>query len=313
MESLRISIKPLSAFGSPLLGDTLFGQVCWSIVQNEGEQRLNALLEGYTSGQPFLVLSDAFVRGHIPRPSMPLHYFQALAGEDRKAVKKKRWMPVERLQQPLSDWLRYCVSDDTLGDAARVEQHLHPHNQINRLTGTTGKGFAPYSQNRLWHGQGALLDLYASVDAERFSADELGHYLDAIGSMGYGRDASIGLGKFQIDSLEPWNAPHHSDANACLTLAACAPQGQGFVQASSYYELFTRFGRHGGAAVFTGKPFKNPVLLAKAGALLTPRQMPSAPIIGQGLSGVSKAMPNTVQQGYANYIGIHLPQEVTTP
>ena len=51
---------------------------------------------------------------------------------------------------------------------------------------------------------------------------------DDIGDFGFGKDASIGLGKFEIEDFQTNPLPAQDNANACLTLAPCAPQGQGF-------------------------------------------------------------------------------------
>jgi CRISPR-associated protein Csm4 len=75
MPTFRARITPRSAFGTPLLGDTLFGQLCWAIRNRQGEARLTALLEAYTDGHPFLVVSDAMPAGYVPRPSLPGHVF----------------------------------------------------------------------------------------------------------------------------------------------------------------------------------------------------------------------------------------------
>jgi CRISPR-associated protein Csm4 len=63
MTPYRIRIQPLSAFGTRPLGDTLFGQLCWAVRNRHGEERLDTLLDGYTQGQPFAVVSDAFPAG----------------------------------------------------------------------------------------------------------------------------------------------------------------------------------------------------------------------------------------------------------
>jgi CRISPR-associated protein Csm4 len=60
--------------------------------------------------------------------------------------------------------------------------------------------------------------------------------------------------------------------------------------------------------VQSGNPFKRPVLLAKAGSVFWPEQMDDTrAYIGQGLSGISTVLPETVQQGYCPVIPIHLP------
>lgn len=61
MTALRFTIRPKAPFGSPLLGETLFGQLCWAILRLYGKERLEALLDGYCEGRPFAVVRrDAF-------------------------------------------------------------------------------------------------------------------------------------------------------------------------------------------------------------------------------------------------------------
>lgn len=40
MSTLKIQIKPLSAFGTAPKGDSLFGQLCWAARHRHGEDRL---------------------------------------------------------------------------------------------------------------------------------------------------------------------------------------------------------------------------------------------------------------------------------
>jgi len=330
MDTLTLRLRLRSPFGSPLLGDTLFGQLCWALRNREGDSSLQERLDGYTAGRPFAVVSDALPVGYLPRPALPLSLFPEIAGAERKQVKKRVWLPLAALQRPLTEWLAHCQSEAEViaasvpakaGETASATHspalmtlHPQPHNSINRLTGTTGRGeFAPYTQMQRWAVDGVELCLRLVFDAERISAETLTELFNDIGSVGFGRDASIGLGKFEVEPLTaPW--PAQPDANACLTLAPCAPQGLGCRAERSFYEVFTRFGRHGDAAVQLGHPFKTPVLLARAGALLTPSRMPNDPLIGQGLGAngqLSKVIPETVQQGYAPCIAVHLPEEMT--
>ena len=330
MDTLTLRLRLKAPFGSPLLGDMLFGQLCWALRNRHGEMRLQEALDGYTAGHPFAVVSDATPVGWLPRPALPLSLFPEITDGDRKQIKKRQWLPVAALAQPMRAWLALCrseaelLADHQAADASRSRPREHPtalstlhpqpHNSINRITGTTGRGdFAPYTLMQRWYAEGADLCLRVVHDAERISADTLTALFDDIGSVGFGRDASVGLGKFAIEPLpETWPAAQ-ADANACLTLAPCAPQGLGFDAARSFYDVFTRFGRHGDQAVHQGNPFKAPVLLARAGALLTPTTLPAAPIVGQGLGGegrLSKVISATVHQGYAPCVAVHLPAEM---
>jgi CRISPR-associated protein Csm4 len=322
MQSYRARIKPLSAFGTRPLGDTLFGQLCWALRNRHGEQRLAEALAGYTQGQPYAVISDALPPDHWPRPSLPVACFR-VDGEDRKAVKKLAWLPAGRFDHPVREWLAHSLPPGAVPGAAPAS-HPQPHNTLNRETGATGTGqFAPYAMDQWWFDQkprqaGQLspavrLDIYVVLDEERLSADELRTLLDDMGAIGFGRDASIGLGKFAVEGdLEPVALPSQPDADAWLTLAPCAPQGGGFDPARSFYQPFTRFGRHGDLGVhLPGGPFKAPVLLAQTGAVLAPSAFAPRLFVGRGLGGeqepLSKAIRETVQQGYAPALGIRLP------
>src|SRR5690606_8519016 len=143
------------------------------------------------------------------------------------------------------------------------EKYPQPHNTINRQTNTTGEGgFAPYSIEQEWFVPGIAWSGYLLLDVDRLSAADCRQCLEDIGNIGFGRDASIGLGKFSVSEFVETTLPGQAGANACLTLAPCASQGLGFEGKNSFYQLFTRFGRHGDIAVHQeGKPFKNPVLL----------------------------------------------------
>jgi len=333
MRTYRFTLRPLSAFGTPLAGDTLFGQLCWTLRHQLGNARLNDLLQGYTSGQPFAVVSDALPTGHVPLPHVQSEVWQkssAAAAPDRKALKKRKWLPITALATPLTTWQASACSDTEVAApliaawvaeqpkrAASTSSHTEraqPHNTINRQTGTTGEGaFAPYAMPQIWFHPAMRFDLYVALDEARLTLPELTAALTTVGSTGFGRDASIGLGKFALlrDSA-PVTWPTSTKANCYLTLGPSAPQGLGFCPVRSTYQVVTRFGRHGDVAVQSGQPFKRPVLLAKGGAVLWPETLDaSRSFIGQGLGGaanpVSMAMPETVQQGYAPVIAIAHP------
>jgi CRISPR-associated protein Csm4 len=319
MQSFCVTLTPLSAFATPMKGDTLFGQLCWAIRNRLGETHLNQCLEGYTQNQPFAVISDAFPEAYVPLPKLPSNYYRPIAGEDRKAIKKRCWLPMDAIEKPVSDWLESAIPPAAIaagynaGKQAYVnlsEKHPQPHNTINRQTNTTGKnGFAPYSIEQEWFLPGLRWTVYLVLDTERLSTADCRQCFEDIGDIGFGRDASIGLGKFAIEAFNPSPLPRQNDANACLTLAPSAPQGLGFDSQRSFYQLFTRFGRHGDVAVHQeGKPFKNPILLAQTAAVFSTKP-PEFGFIGQGLGGngeLSKTLLTTVHQGYAPVIAINV-------
>lgn len=308
----RATLRLHTPLGTPLAGDTLFGQLCWALREAQGEAELTRRLTGYSTGQPWLVVSDGFPAGFLPRPTLPQHFApQQNDPKLRKAAKKMRWIPVgtsgssglDLLKKPLRDLLANAVDESTAFGCA-PQGAVQAHNTLNRLTGTTGEGeFAPYSLPQTFYAAEQKIDVYLLLDNARTTPAEISNLLDSIGAIGFGRDASIGLGKFTIDALMPITTPAHAQANAFWTLAPCAPQGQGFDGEHSYWRVLTRFGRHGNLHALTGKPFKTPLLLASAGAIFKPvAAFKAYPFIGQGLGGdgsLSKAAAATVHQGYA--------------
>lgn len=334
MITCQFDLRALTAFGSPLHGDALFGQLCWVIRNRFGKDRLNELLAGYTAGKPFLVVSDALPAGYIPRPLLPAGYFDVLEPDDKqKDIKKRLWLALADLAQPVSRWAKIAKTESELAPATDNGENIfrtvqaQPHNTINRATQTTGEGFAPYSSEQIWYHPDARLTVYIVLDEQRLSAEELTQCLETLGDTGFGSDASAGLGKFCLPPRPPAGEgpseglpASHAKPNAYLTLAACAPQGQAWDAEKSFYQVMTRFGRHGDVAAISGQPFKNPVLLARAGAVLTPRSFEPRNFVGSGLGGagldgngiISKTIPETVHQGYAPVIAIHLPQQEST-
>lgn len=318
MQAFRVTINLQSAFATPLKGDTLFGQLCWAIRNRHGETRLQELLTGYTSGKPFIVVSDAFPLGYLPLPKLPGSFYDKIEGADRKAIKKRSWLPEQALEKPLAQWLSLAqTSAEIAGRAGSLsEKHPQPHNTINRQTNTTGEGgFAPYSIEQEWFIRGISWSIFIMLDTERLGTDDCRLCLEDIGTIGFGRDASIGLGKFSVSQFSAVALPPQTNANACLTLAPCAPQGLGFDAKNSFYQLFTRFGRHGDIAVHQeGKPFKNPVLLAQTAAVFSTKP-PLSGFIGQGIGGngeLSKTLHATVHQGYAPVFAVNLDSKERT-
>ena len=328
MQSYQITLSLQSAFATSIKGDTLFGQLCWAIRNRYGEKKLTQCLQGYTQNQPFAVVSDAFPQGYLPLPKLPSAFYEKLENVDRKAAKKRCWLPDQRLQKPVAQWLQHAVDAKTLTsnsecpclicgsdkhDATKhtlnlSENHPQPHNSINRQTNTTGEdGFAPYTVEQAWFAPHIQWTVYLLLDTAKLSYEECQQCLQDIGQFGYGKDASIGMGKFHIDNFKEQPLTAQTAANACLTLAPCAPQGLGFDADYSFYQLFTRFGRHGDIAVHQeGKPFKNPILLAQTAAVFS-TPPPASGFIGQGIGGngeLSKTINETVHQGYAPVIAI---------
>jgi CRISPR-associated protein Csm4 len=301
MKIFKFTLRPLTPFGTPLAGDTMFGHLCWAVRERNGERGLAELLEGYATGHPFLVVSDALPRGFLPRPTAPdfVLGLQAVDPSERKRARTHRWLPVARAAEPVSGWMAELTASET------AKPLMLTQNSINRYTGTTGiDQFAPRQVERSFFAKSARLDIYAVFDDARVSAQELLGLFEDIGTHGYGRDATTGLGKFEIESMKEHVWPDRDQPHRhWLTLAPCVPDAKVLMADDCYYLPLTRFGRHGNLAAVLDAPFKRPILMIGTGAVLKAREPAHWLFHGRGLGGreapLSKTIPETVHQGYA--------------
>lgn len=309
MTRYLFEIRPLSAFASEPTGGMLFGQLAWGLREAFGEARLTELLEGYTAGQPFAVLSGALPHGFVPVPELPSYcWWHAATAQERKLRKALQWLPIEALSRPISEWedLARKSTDLTVDGSPFAREVLLTHNSISRLTGTTGEGaFAPFDVSVKRYAKTLTLDVYLDLDETRLTVEEIESALQAVGLFGFGRDASTGAGKFEIVSRKA--LPSNEAAQYWLALAAMAPQGCGFDGDRSFYRPITYFGRHGNVRAQEGTPFKKPIIMADRGALLRHPDQAPRQWAGKGISGHS-AYADTVHQGYAPLLpvtGLH--------
>jgi CRISPR-associated protein Csm4 len=338
LETYEITIKPLTGFGTPLKGDTLFGHLCWQAAYDEGlfGLSIDKLLSDYAKN-PFMVVSSAYFKlnnGYaLKRPDMPLDMLFRFEGQNksdiirnRKEFKKKRWMLVRnnhRITSFKADGI-YFSDEQLLKELSETEDtetqrqmrkrdlksfildYSQPHNSINRLTGTTGEEqFAPFTVDQIVYIPDTDLIVFVGL-REDVKIEQVVKALKQVGDFGFGKDASTGLGRFKVIGYKEIDlfAMGSESPDACFTLAPCVPEKDMF--SKMFFSPFTRFGRHGDVLAKSGKPFKNPVIMADEGAvfIFKDKAPVDKPYIGTAVDGISKAEPNAVTQGYSLYIPV---------
>lgn len=341
MNTYEIVIKPQSGFGTLLKGDTIFGHFCWQIAHDEGlsGKDLNTLLSNYATS-PFAVFSSACPRFCIGEshyyvfraPSLSPEDMFKLPEEKRERIKKmkeykdRKWMVLNKdggfslfrelnflTDDALLEDIKAGLSEDTrkilrkAGTSNLVTTFSQSHNKINRLTGTTGmEGFAPYTVEQHVFLPETELSLFVGIDEDVVNIDQVKSGLERIGWTGFGKDASTGLGRFELGEINEIDlSKMGSDMpNSCYTLAPCVPEKDSFRK--MFFTPFTRFGRHGDVLAKSGSPFKNPVIMADEGGIFMPedREILNKPYIGSAVTNISKAKPGTVAQGYSLFIPV---------
>ncbi len=343
MRVFDFTIAPLGGFATPLKGDTLFGHFCWQIAYDPAlaKRPFDRLLEGYRS-KPFIVFSSAYIkfcegREYVyafKRPALPQHMLCDTPEDKvekitlRKELKRKRWMLLKENSCISSFKVQTYQSDEELvrrmvktvscearkefrkGDGSFVIAYSQAHNTINRKTGTTGEDvFAPFSVKQDIFMPETELSVFVGIDEEMIDVEQVKTGLERIGEFGFGRDASTGRGRFEVnevDEIDLGALGSRVPPNACYTLSPCVPEKGAFEK--MFFSPFTRFGRHGDVLAKSGNPFKNPVIMADEAAVFMPRGEAAfdKPYIGTALTNLSKAEPATVGQGYSLYIPVRV-------
>ena len=342
MKLYEITIKPISGFGTPLKGDTLFGQFCWEIFQRPEliKGGIDQWLSVYDQ-KPFLVFSSAYPKLVIndstfyvlKRPALPSYFMlktEKIKDKEEylqlKKHKKKKWLlfnsedktlDAERLNLiddiELLHHMERIITPDARRSLIKIgakDAIIHspvPHNTINRLTNTTGDPpFGPYVMEANYYLPETELVILALIEEDAIDIEQVLDGLENMGTFGFGRDASIGMGRFGLGECEEITIFDPGDANACYILAPCVPEVDSFDKL--FHEPFIRYGKHGNYFANFPNPFKNPVVMTNEGAVFIPKSKDifDKPYLGRAITGVSKACENTVIQGYSPYIPMKL-------
>lgn len=312
--------EPHTAFGSPVLGCTLFSRLVAELACRHGTAAMDAWLDGYVDGRPFVVIGDPRPRGHLPRPALAPHEFEEVAGADAKTLKARRWVHERALQEPASAWLAHAGRDADLlpppvdgGDRGAV-----PLFSVDDRAGFS-VGAQRQTEWPLFHYGPVPWVIDVLVDADRIAPDDVLATLRTMGAMGQGAHAARGLGKFSLGArqVKRWRT---LPGDLAYCLGGCAPppvsepQGYGFAR---YRPRVIRGWAGPSASHERVHHAKLPMLLAEAGALFRTGANAGANFFGRGLGGrsepLSRVDPRAVAQGYAPALWIARTAEVPTP
>jgi CRISPR-associated protein Csm4 len=289
MKLLKTTITPISNFATAFYGDTIFGQLCWAIRYKFGNDRLNELLDSYDD-TPFLIVSDGFASGYLPKPNMPT----VLLGEknnEKKQNRKKVWLTLKELQN--GEFNKAKTSKEI--NFSQKEGSIIK-NSINYKTSHTGEGFDPYAENEFYTSS---QDIYFLIDINKLSLKELKEVFFVLSQWGYGKNSTIGKGRFKFSNfsevklLKTSSTSYIGLSNASL---------KDIKTKEFFYMPFVRFGKHGGDLA-TKSPFKKPLLLAGSGFVLVYEDKKELQFVGEAIKGHSKHK-ETIHQGYSIVIPI---------
>jgi len=348
MKPYRLRLRLEGSLGTPLSADTLFGHLCWGIVYHEGTAALEAFLAEIRSTDPPLVLGDPMPAGFLPVPVLSprdlaeADRMEAVTADEvsrkaeaqghaalssgerlkrthalRKQAGKAAWLPADALAARLDDLSAASVFDLALDGTAppALCRATVVHNTINRLSQHTAEegglyalpeDFPPPGPNASRPGMDFDVYLRSTLPSARIRA-----LFEQGLAGGYGRDAATGKGKVAVGDLDdhPW--PAAREPNAVLALGVFAPAADD--PAQGWWRATVRLGKLGGPWAFddAGRhpPFKYPLVLLRAGALLGPWK--GRPFVGRLVEGVHPTRPEVVTYAMAPVLPVRCPALAT--
>jgi CRISPR-associated protein Csm4 len=292
--------------------DTLFGHLCWQVAFSQGSHELETWLTPFKEGRPFFVLSDAFPAGLLPKPLSSAQTrllpessggSQISAYDNLKKLKKAPFLTID-------DFRFFCESGNMqpkehVADPWRTTHTLHA--SINRISSTTTgdssfgdlyettEKYLPERKTGLIENNGSEVDVYMRVQPNR--EGEVLKLLELVGVSGFGKDKSVGFGRFAVITMEK------------TTDLRSAESPDGFVNLSTYvpavsdptdgfWRLRIKYGRLGENAG-DGNPFKKPLVQIEPGAIFRAKNQPPKILVGRMVPSLSPSFPQAVQCGYA--------------
>lgn len=296
MKYAKLTIKPKTPFLSLLQSDTIFGNFAWGYRYIFGEEALKEKLPGN-----FIVFSDGFVKGFLPRP-----FFKPFFDDEiNKSIKKINLLPKEIVFELLNELDAGKYGLDTVTPEALIVKYLKNNkitfpkketsiiqkNAINRLTNTT--------DGRLY----TIKEEYSNIEWEVYfytdlNKEDVEKVIEFISKRGYGKDKSAGKGRFEFQIEWDFEEKKYFEK-----------KGKYFLNLSTmmkdknskliYGKSITKFPKTGGEFAYF-RPFKNPILVYIPGSIF---EVNSNEIVGC----MEKVNEDVYQNGYA--IGFYFGEE----
>lgn len=238
---VRLRLRPAGVWTTPWQADTLLGAMACEWARSRGRSALRRdFLEPWLAGKPPFMVSDAFPGSSLPAPAV-LPLWWDWPPEQRKRVKQTRWLSTDdfsRVQHGKMPLLETpCVT---------TQDHVRLRNAVSRATngaGDRGELFeVPFSDLSRSGDAEAHLTIYARV-ARKGDEAVLMEALEMLGQTGYGADASVGHGAFEIDrALMPCpEIDQVPGADGFVALSTFQPRagdpGEGF------WRVFVKYGK----------------------------------------------------------------------
>ena len=256
---VRLKLKPLGVWTTPWQADSLLGAMACAWARFRGLDALRRdFLDPWLAREPRFVISDAFPGDSMPTPScLPIWWSWPV--DERKKVKKQQWMTEVDFCR-IQEGIKPKLEDPSIS----IRDRVRLRNTISRVSNTTSPGGelfeVPFSNLSRFDG-----DLTLFARAANGGMRILMEALKMLGRTGYGADASVGHGGFELDG----------DPTPCPKMDS-VPGSDGFISLSTFqptttdptegfWRLFVKYGKLAPEFHATAV-FKRPQIMLRAGA-----------------------------------------------
>lgn len=216
--------------------DTLFSAICQTWRTFYGEESLTNFLDQYETGEPFLLTSAFPFAGDIRFLPKPLIDLKVNADDDRKKLKKVRYLSEKRFRQIVNGELSASDDADLIKEndlSNNGQLWIHDEDKCPPTVWKTDKRprvtlDRQSSTSEIWHLGGVKFNEGCGLwfDA-KFEAEETQRQIETIlrvlGDTGIGGERSAGYGLFDLHS-EPAESESESKADRFVTLSPICPR-----------------------------------------------------------------------------------------
>lgn len=285
MKNYKINITLKSSVITPFHSDTLWGHICWALRYTQGEEELLDFLKCYDSGNPPLVISNAFPKGYLPFPVLaPLEktkqreLINKFWGESKLITALSELKKLSASQYISKELFKHLnkgtISMYSLLEAILANPKIFPvisakppsityHAKIDRLSGAAIDG-GLFTTNDMFYANNEF-EAYCKI-GHGFSVQKLKQCVEFININGFGKKKSTGKGSIYCTIEVITDDFEIVGANAFMTLSNYVPCQND--SQKGFYKLHTKYGKLGGhfasSSIIPGNdptPFKYPIVM----------------------------------------------------
>ncbi|MCD4734623.1 MAG: hypothetical protein K8R53_01145 [Bacteroidales bacterium] len=278
MKTFRIKLKLRGSYLTPWQADTIFGNLCWIVLRQEGISSLTEFLDLYrgVNANPPFIISNAYPLDLLPKPLNAINVylkFNSPNMSDLKELKKIKYVNLDTFNK-----IRNSKDFKFTNSKVSLKKFTTVHTAINRLSNTALEGalfelheYLPVIEDDVKPKEVEYLSIYLMIKTDW--EEKVNELFQQLSLIGYGKRKSIGKGAFKVISLDEFDGfTDIEDANGFVSLSNFVPAENDPTE--GLYHTFIKYGKMGEEFALGGNPFKKPLLMFEAGSVFKSSEPP---------------------------------------